>query len=134
MNTQVKKAIGFCLLVIAVTTGSIFVEILLDKIGLERHKHLIGNTGTIILLFSFAYSMRKRKMIFKTGNIQTWLKYHELLAILGTLLILVHAGFHTHAAIPLITLFLIFISFVSGLVGRYLYIYPFPYIKGSRAG
>ncbi len=121
MDIHLKKSSGLGLIVLTVTIGAILLEILFDAIGLERHKHLIGNIGSIILLISFVYSLRKRKIIFKSGNIQTWLKYHEAFAIIGTVLILVHAGFHTHAAVPLITLALIFVSFVSGLVGSYVY-------------
>lgn len=67
------------------------------------------------------YSARKRKIFIKTGSVKTWLYVHEWLSILGTMIIFVHTGSHFHAVVPIVTLVLMFIAFVSGLIGKYVH-------------
>lgn len=132
MPYQTKRIFSLAVIVAFVAISAILIEVLFDNIGLEKHKHMIGNLGSLMVLVSFVYSLRKRKILLKNGNIQSWLKGHEVLAIAGTVLIFIHAGFHTHAAVPIITLILLFISFVSGLIGRYVYESERERLKGMR--
>lgn len=123
---HLKKTTGLAIFITAVVVSAALIEVFLDNIGAEKHKHFIGNAGTLMVVMSFVYSMRKKRLLFAKGNMQAWLKLHEIFAVAGTVLILIHAGLHTHAAIPLITMTLMFIAFASGLVGRYVY-------EGGRA-
>ncbi len=52
---------------------------------------ILGIPGTLLILFSFLYSMRKRKLI-QVGRPKTLLRLHEVLTWAGALMILVHAG------------------------------------------
>lgn len=79
----------------------------------------LGIPGTIILLFSFLYSLRKRKII-QNGSPKLFLKIHQFLAWIGTLLILIHAGIHFNAVLPWAALVLMLMVFVSGLTGQYI--------------
>ena len=109
--------------IIATIAAAIFLEIILDFVGLEYLKHSIGTAGTILILCSFTYSLRKRKCIFKSGDMKRWLIAHEWLAIVGSGLIFVHGGFHGHAFVPLLTSGVMLITVVSGLTGRYIYLH-----------
>lgn len=118
--------IRFVILIVCIIMtiiGAIFLEILLDLTGLEPIKHLIGTIGSILIVLSIVYSFRKRKFIFKSGRLQQWLIIHEWMTIAGTSLVFVHGGFHGHAVVPLLTTGVMFVTVVSGLVGRYLYVY-----------
>ncbi len=56
----------------------------------------LGIPGTLLIIGSTAYSLRKRKLI-QSGHPAKLLRWHELLAWLGSLLVLVHAGVHFNA-------------------------------------
>lgn len=108
--------------IVVTITGAIFLEIFLDFTGMESFKHVIGMTGTILIVISIIYTLRKRKFVFKFGYVKRWLIAHEWLAIIGTGLIFVHGGFHGHALVPLLTTGVMFVTVVSGLTGRYLFL------------
>ena len=66
---------------------------LLDLLWVGRW---LGIPGTLLIIGSTAYSLRKRKLIH-SGHPAKLLRWHELLAWLGSLLVLVHAGVHFNA-------------------------------------
>ena len=61
---------------------------LLDAVWIGRY---LGIPGTLLIIGSTVYSLRKRKLI-RSGQPARLLKWHEALAWLGSLLVLVHAG------------------------------------------
>lgn len=79
----------------------------------------LGIPGTLLILISFLYSMRKRKMI-SFGNPKTLLTLHESLTLLGALMILVHAGIHVYTILPWLALLAMLVNIVSGMTGKYL--------------
>ncbi len=79
----------------------------------------LGIPGTILILLSFGYSMRKRKLI-RFGQPKRLLQLHEILAWLGVLMILVHAGIHVYAILPWLALIAMLINVASGMTGQYL--------------
>ena len=79
----------------------------------------LGIVGTCIILVSFVYSLRKRKII-KSGSPKELLKMHEYLAWIGSVLILVHAGIHFNSILPWLAILLLLINVASGLVGKFL--------------
>ncbi len=101
----------------------IFVTILIDFILHYFHLVFIGRylglIGASIILISFIYSLRKRKLI-QSGSPKTLLNMHEYLAWIGSVLILVHAGIHFNALLPWLAIFMLLINVASGLVGKYL--------------
>lgn len=118
----VANRLSVLFITIALTLGNaILVEQLLDMYGIRGHRLLTGVIGTLLVILSFGYSMRKRKKVFKGGGMKGWLKWHEWLAIAGTVIIFIHTGTHFHAIVPIMTLVFMFTAFVSGLIGRYVY-------------
>ena len=79
----------------------------------------LGIPGTLLILGSFGYSMRKRKLI-KSGQPVQLLRWHERLAWLGSLLVLVHAGIHFNSILGWLAVLAMLVNVASGLVGKYL--------------
>jgi hypothetical protein len=101
----------------------IIIAILID-LGLHYLKlvavgRYLGYAGTFTIIGSFAYSLRKRKII-KTGSPKTYLTVHEYMAWAGSVMLLVHAGVHFNALLPWLAVLAMIISVISGLVGKFL--------------
>ena len=79
----------------------------------------LGIPGVLLIIGSTAYSLRKRKLI-QTGHPATFLRWHELLAWLGSLLVLVHAGVHFNAILGWLAVWAMLINVGSGLTGKFL--------------
>lgn len=79
----------------------------------------LGIPGTILILLSFFYSMRKRKIIH-FGKPRTLLTLHETLTWIGALMIMVHAGVHIYTILPWLALIAMLINVISGMTGKYL--------------
>jgi hypothetical protein len=79
----------------------------------------LGIPGTLLIIGSTAYSLRKRKIIH-TGRPATLLRWHELVAWLGSLLVLVHAGVHFNAILGWLAVWAMLINVGSGLTGKFL--------------
>jgi hypothetical protein len=79
----------------------------------------LGIPGTLLILASFWYSLRKRKII-RAGNPATLLRLHERMAWGGSLLVLVHAGIHFNAILGWLAVWAMLINVISGLTGKFL--------------
>lgn len=79
----------------------------------------LGIPGTLLIIGSTAYSLRKRKLI-QRGHPAKLLRWHELLAWLGSLLVLVHAGVHFNAILGWLAVAAMLINVGSGLTGKFL--------------
>lgn len=103
----------FTLLVAATLAGDEVLH-LFDMVWLGR---LLGIPGTLLIIFSLLYSLRKRKMI-TVGSPKALLGLHEALTWAGSLLVLMHAGLHFNTVLPwLATMFLV-INVLSGMIGQ----------------
>jgi hypothetical protein len=89
---------------------------LLDAVWIGRY---LGIPGTLLIIGSTAYSLRKRKLI-RSGQPARLLKWHEFLAWLGSLFVLVHAGIHFNAILGWLAVWAMLINVGSGLTGKYL--------------
>lgn len=89
---------------------------LFDLVWVGRY---LGIPGTLLILLSFFYSMRKRKLI-AFGSPKALLALHETFTWLGALMILVHAGIHLYAILPWLALLAMLVNVVSGMTGKYL--------------
>jgi hypothetical protein len=92
---------------------------LLHLAGLVMSGRYLGIPGTLLILASARYSLRKRKII-ASGKPGKLLIEHERLAWLGSLLVLVHAGIHFNAWLGWLALGAMCIVVASGLTGKYL--------------
>ena len=79
----------------------------------------LGIPGTLLILLSFLYSLRKRKKI-SFGKPKVLLAMHETMAWVGALMILVHAGIHIYTVLPWLALTAMLINIISGMTGKYL--------------
>ena len=79
----------------------------------------LGIPGTLLIIGSFGYSLRKRKLI-KSGQPAQLLRRHEYMAWAGSLLILVHSGIHFNAILGWLAVFAMLVNIASGLTGKFL--------------
>jgi hypothetical protein len=103
------------LLAVATLTG----DYVLHRFNLVWVGRYLGILGTLLIIVSFVYSLRKRKVIL-AGHPKSFLVFHEITAWLGSLLILIHAGIHFNAILPWLAIVAMGVNVVSGLVGKFL--------------
>ncbi len=89
---------------------------LLDAVWIGRW---LGIPGTLLILGSFGYSLRKRRLI-SIGQPARLLHLHQRMAWLGSLLVLVHAGIHFNAILGWLAVWAMLIDVGSGLTGKFL--------------
>ncbi len=89
-----------------------------QAIWIERY---LGIFGTLLIILSFAYSLRKKKII-TFGKPKTFLRMHEYLAWTGSLMVLVHGGIHVNAILAWLAAAAMLVAVSSGLVGKYVLI------------
>jgi len=109
----------FSLLLSVLAVASWSGDYLLHRLNLVWVGRYLGILGTLLIIVSFYYSLRKRKIV-TTGNPVTLLRMHEFSAWLGSLMILIHAGVHFNAILPWLATVAMSVNVVSGLVGRLL--------------
>ena len=114
-----KKVVPFLKLFGALILATIITDALLHQFELVWIGRWLGIPGTIIILLSFFYSMRKRKLI-SFGKPKTLLTLHETLTWIGALMILVHAGIHIYTILPWLALIAMLVTVISGMIGKYL--------------
>ncbi len=113
---QVLPALGLFLGLVAVGLG---LDYALHRAGLAWVGRYLGPVGTLLLLLSLLYSLRKRKLI-RHPSPRRLLELHESLAWAGALCLLLHSGIHFHAVLPWLALSAMLIVVASGLTGAVL--------------
>ncbi len=103
-------------LLAAITLASDYFLHLLNLVWVGRY---LGIPGTILIIGSLVYSLRKRKYI-TSGNPKSLLMLHEFMAWLGSLFVLIHAGVHFNAILPWLATVAMSVNVVSGMVGKFL--------------
>lgn len=98
---------------------TIAIDYFLHYFHFESVGLFLGYFGTFLIVFSFLYSLRKRKYI-ESGSPKHYLMFHEYMAWTGSVMILVHAGIHFHAELPWLAVLMLLINVASGLVGKFL--------------
>lgn len=114
-----QQVLPFVALFGSLIVATVVVDALLHLYGLVWVGRYLGIPGTLLILASMAYSMRKRKLI-QVGRPKTLLRLHEVLTWTGALMILVHAGVHVYAILPWLALIALLVNVASGMVGQYL--------------
>jgi len=87
--------------------------------------------GTILIMVSLSYSLRKRKY-FNAGNLKTMLTLHELGTWVCSSLVLIHAGVHFNAILPWLATVAMGVNAVSGMVGKVLLDRSRRHVQGQR--
>lgn len=98
---------------------ALLIDYLLHRLELVQVGRYLGYLGTTLIIVSFVYSLRKRKLI-EYGSPKTLLAIHEYMSWTGSILILVHAGIHFNAILPWLAVLMLIIAVASGLVGKFL--------------
>ncbi len=98
---------------------TIVIDYFLHRFQLVLNGSYLGFTGTFLILLSFLYSLKKRK-ILKSGSPKKLLNLHEYLSWIGSIILLVHAGIHFNAILPWLAVLMLLITVASGLVGKFL--------------
>ncbi|RCX30256.1 hypothetical protein [Thioalbus denitrificans] len=114
-----KEVVPFLVMFGSLIVATFIIDALLHQFDLVWVGRYLGIPGAILILLSFFYSMRKRKLI-GFGKPKTLLTLHETLTWLGSLMVLVHAGIHVYAILPWLALIAMLVNVISGMTGKYL--------------
>ncbi|MCN4144674.1 MAG: hypothetical protein LC437_06365 [Thiohalomonas sp.] len=114
-----KEVTPFLVLFGSLIVATMIIDTLLHQFELVWIGRYLGIPGSILILLSFFYSMRKRKLI-QFGKPKNMLILHETLTWTGALMILIHAGIHIYAILPWLALIAMLINVISGMTGKYL--------------
>jgi hypothetical protein len=114
-----KEVIPFLQIFGSLILATMITDALLHLFDLVWIGRWLGIPGTLLILLSFLYSMRKRKKI-SFGKPKTLLTLHETLTWIGALMILVHAGIHIYTILPWLALVAMLVNVISGMTGKYL--------------
>ena len=114
-----REVLPFYLSLAALGGSALLADALLhyfDAVWIGRY---LGIVGTLLIIGSFGYSLRKRKLI-SLGKPVTLLRWHERMAWAGSFLVLVHAGIHFNAILGWLAIWAMLINVASGLTGKFL--------------
>ena len=114
-----EHVLPFSLLLGFLVVATVGGDYLLHRLDLVWVGRYLGIPGTLLIIGSLYYSLRKRKYVSK-GNPKTLLKFHEFGTWLGSLMVLIHAGIHFNAILPWLATVAMGVNVVSGLVGKML--------------
>jgi hypothetical protein len=114
-----REVLPFLLMFGALAAVALLFDALLRALGAAWIARYLGIPGTLLILGSFGYSLRKRKAI-RIGRPAQWLRVHEGMTWLGSALVLVHAGLTVKAALAWLALGAMLINVISGLTGQFL--------------
>ncbi|NEX22558.1 hypothetical protein G3480_19990 [Thiorhodococcus mannitoliphagus] len=114
-----KEILPFAAMFGLLLVAAVITDALLHLLGLVWIGRFLGIPGTLLILLSLLYSMRKRKLI-QIGEPKRLLRLHEVFTWLGALMILVHAGIHVYALLPWLALLAMLVTLASGMTGQYL--------------
>jgi hypothetical protein len=103
------------LLAVATLAG----DFVLHRYNLVWVGRYMGIPGTLLIIGSLYYSLRKRKLV-QSGDPKTLLSMHEFSAWLGSLMVLIHAGIHFNAILPWLATVAMGVNVISGMVGKML--------------
>ncbi len=114
-----REVVPFFMSLVALALTALVCDALLHVLDLVWIGRYLGIVGTLLICGSFGYSLRKRKLI-QGGDTAALLKWHERMAWLGSLLVLVHAGVHFNAILGWLAVWAMLINVASGLTGKFL--------------
>lgn len=86
-------------------------------------RHLIGYAGTFLILVAQVYFLRKKyPSLAWLGPVRVWMKRHEVLTLIGSALVVVHAGGNgMPSGLAMVSIILMLVTAISGMVGAYIH-------------
>lgn len=118
-NLFTREVLPFLGSLMLLVVAALLMDAVLHYSNLVWVGRYLGIAGVLLILGSFKYALRKRKII-NSGNPSTLLRRHEYMAWTGSLLILVHAGIHFNSILAWLAVGALLINVVSGLTGKFL--------------
>ena len=119
VSLLIREVVPFFLWLALLGLAALAIDALLHWMNAVWIGRYLGIPGVLLILGSFSYSLRKRKII-TTGKPATLLRLHERMAWAGSLLILVHAGIHFNAILGWLAVWAMLVNIASGLTGKFL--------------
>ena len=126
-----QHILPFSILVGLLAIAAIAGDYVLHRFNLVWIGRYLGIPGTLLIIGSLYYSLRKRKMV-TAGNPKTLLTLHEISAWFGSLLVLLHAGVHFNAILPWMATIAMGVNVISGMVGKMLLDRSRRHVQGER--
>jgi hypothetical protein len=114
-----KHVLPFTLLLGLLAAATIAGDFVLHRYNLVWVGRYMGIPGTLLIIGSLYYSLRKRKYV-TSGDAKTLLNLHEFSAWLGSRRVLIHAGIHFNAILPWLATVAMGVNVISGMVGKLL--------------
>jgi len=114
-----REVLPLLLLFVGMVATTLLLDAALHQLNLRWVGRYLGIPGVMLIAVSMIYSLRKRKWI-SWGQPARLLKLHKLLAWLGSVLVLVHAGIHFNSVLPWLAIAAMLTNVVSGLTGSFL--------------
>jgi hypothetical protein len=114
-----REVVPFYLALAALAAATLLCDAALHRLDAVWVGRWLGIPGTLMILGSLGYSLRKRKLI-GYGRPAQLLRLHEYMAWGGSLLLLVHAGIHFNAILGWLAIGAMLINVGSGLTGKFL--------------
>lgn len=114
-----RQILPFALLLGLLFGAALLGDFLLHRYNLVWVGRYLGIPGTLLIVGSLLYSMRKRKLL-QRGDLRTYLSAHEVAAWLGSLMVLIHAGIHFSDILPWLATIAMGVNVISGMVGKML--------------
>lgn len=114
-----QHILPFTLLLGLLALAAVAGDAVLHRLDLVWVGRYLGIPGTLLIVVSLVYSLRKRKYI-STGSPKFLLTFHEFTAWLGSLMVLIHGGIHFNAILPWLATIAMGVNVISGLVGKLL--------------
>ena len=119
-------------LILALLAAATFAgDYLLHRLNLIWVGRYLGISGSLLIIGSLVYSLRKRKYI-TSGDPKTLLRMHEFTAWLGSVMVLIHSGIHFNAILPWLATFAMSVNVISGMVGKILLAHARRHVQGER--
>jgi hypothetical protein len=119
-------------LILALLAAATFAgDYLLHRLNLVWVGRYLGISGSLLIIGSLVYSLRKRKYITMCDP-KTMLRMHEFTAWLGSVMVLIHSGIHFNAILPWLATFAMSVNVVSGMVGKILLAHARRHVQGER--
>ena len=92
----------------------------------------LGIAGAALMLAMHLYSLRKRRpRMLRFGSLPWWLEFHIFCGVLGPVLITFHTSFRFNGLVS-VAYWSMVLVFLSGFVGRYLYVRIPKSIRGQE--
>jgi len=114
-----REVLPFLLSLVVLGALALLFDALLHFLNAVWIGRYLGIPGVLLIIGSFGYSLRKRKLI-RSGRPADLLRLHERMAWIGALLVLVHAGIHFNAILAWLAVWAMLINVASGLTGKFL--------------